>query len=94
MRFIKYVSAFSVFFNVTFIYFSISAEDKTVTFDLILKMATFSSTSRLLKGRYEVNFMFIQNPNICLIVLYKSWHACCLLDGSSQLLLKTYGPLT
>ena len=35
MRFIKYVSAFPVFFNVTFIYFSISAEDKTVTFDLI-----------------------------------------------------------
>ena len=28
LRSIKYVSAFPVFFNVTFIYFSISAEDK------------------------------------------------------------------
>ena len=35
--FIKYVSASSVFFTVTFIYFTISAEDKTVTSDLIEK---------------------------------------------------------
>ena len=49
LRFIKYVSVFPVFFNVTFIYFSISAEDKTVTFDLILKRG------KLIKCRYEVD---------------------------------------